>query len=525
MKPYQSSSDKENCSPISSNCVIWQGPNISCINLCKGDSVSDIVYKLAVELCDIQTNTVLTEPNGVSLLQLDCLLQLCGAKTVPADKVKTTAFVLQLIIDKICCTYDELNTAITELQIFTGYNVNGNTGGTGSTAGRPGGSSEPMLDLPPCLYYNDPFTGLQVTTLELTPYVVHLANSFCTLQATVEEHTSQITVLEGKVTVLETAPCCYTTPVIIPNCTYGSVYDGVSTQIDNVVNSLSTEYCALRNTLGTNTQLVTAQNSQCAFLSSSQALGQSGTMSSISGWNNTINTFAQSMQNLWLTVCDMRTAVNSIKQNITPDCSKFLLGFINVTNTERTTVTLIFNTYTFIPDGFDNCPTLSTVSITDGANTYTNTLDLVAYANDPDGITYTISGEGTVGLNPALPYTITVTGCLISNGTTCSKQISNTNSPTTTTTSTTTAAPCNLFQISISNVDIEASVDGIVYVVFEQCETFGPTVIAYTSDVSNNICVKPGYIPTLYYFAPPLVYTVCDGTNSSFISLNTSCGL
>ena len=37
--------------PISSNSVIWQGPNISCINLCKGDSVSDIVYKLAVELC------------------------------------------------------------------------------------------------------------------------------------------------------------------------------------------------------------------------------------------------------------------------------------------------------------------------------------------------------------------------------------------------------------------------------------------------------------------------------------------
>ena len=54
MKPYRSSLDKENCSPVSSNCVTWQGPNISCINLCKGDSVSDVVYKLATQICDFQ---------------------------------------------------------------------------------------------------------------------------------------------------------------------------------------------------------------------------------------------------------------------------------------------------------------------------------------------------------------------------------------------------------------------------------------------------------------------------------------
>ena len=127
MKPYQSSSDKENCSPISSNCVIWQGPSISCINLCKGDSVSDIVYKLAVELCDIQGNTDLTD------LQLDCLLQLCTNTTAPQ---LTTAAVLQLIINKICCTYDELNTAINNL-VASG----GTSSTSGNTAGRPGGSS------------------------------------------------------------------------------------------------------------------------------------------------------------------------------------------------------------------------------------------------------------------------------------------------------------------------------------------------------------------------------------------------
>ena len=44
---------KHGCDPISSNCVIWQGPDIECINLCKWDSVSDVVYKLAQELCTV----------------------------------------------------------------------------------------------------------------------------------------------------------------------------------------------------------------------------------------------------------------------------------------------------------------------------------------------------------------------------------------------------------------------------------------------------------------------------------------
>ena len=98
MKPYQSSSDKENCSPISSNCVIWQGPNISCINLCKGDSVSDIVYKLAVELCDIQ------ETSSLTTVQFDCLLTLCGSTTKPD---LTLAAVLQFIIHLFNCIFNK----------------------------------------------------------------------------------------------------------------------------------------------------------------------------------------------------------------------------------------------------------------------------------------------------------------------------------------------------------------------------------------------------------------------------------
>ncbi len=42
---------KKGCITTSSECVIWQGPNISCINLCTGDTISTVVATLAEELC------------------------------------------------------------------------------------------------------------------------------------------------------------------------------------------------------------------------------------------------------------------------------------------------------------------------------------------------------------------------------------------------------------------------------------------------------------------------------------------
>jgi hypothetical protein len=422
MKPYQSSSDKENCSPISSNCIIWQGPNISCINLCKGDSVSDIVYKLAIELCEIQETSSLTS------VQFDCLLTLCGSTTKPE---LTLAAVLQFIINKICCTYDELNTAINNLATSTGGSTT-----SGNTA-RQGGS-EPILDLPACLQYNDPFTGQLVTTLPLTPYVINIANAFCTLQATVEEHTTQISSLDGRVTVLEDATCCYTPPTVTPNCTYGNVTP-VPTAMEVVIAALDDEYCNLRNTLGTNTQLTSAAGSQCANLGALNALSQPGTMSSLSGWNNTINSFAQSMQNLWITVCDMRGVINDLKNCCgAANCSSFLLGFTVGSPINTDELILVFNALTVIPAGYIDCLAGSTVTVTDGNVTFTEQFLLVNDAMGSGGYTFTIT---SAGLNQYLPWTITVNGCIVNEAGTCNKIVSLVNPAITPTTTTTTIAP------------------------------------------------------------------------------------
>lgn len=86
MKPLNL--DKSTCNPISSNCVIWGGPDIECINLCKGDTITDVTYKLALELCKIM------ELLNITNYDLACLDLACA----PDDFNS----LLQAIINKLC---------------------------------------------------------------------------------------------------------------------------------------------------------------------------------------------------------------------------------------------------------------------------------------------------------------------------------------------------------------------------------------------------------------------------------------
>ena len=69
--------------------MIWQGPDIPCIKLCTGDSVSDTVAKLAEELCTI------TQQLNISLLDISCF----GALSPTPQDLQD---VIQLLIDKSC---------------------------------------------------------------------------------------------------------------------------------------------------------------------------------------------------------------------------------------------------------------------------------------------------------------------------------------------------------------------------------------------------------------------------------------
>ena len=389
MLPVNSNTAVQGCSPVSSNCVIWQGPNITCLSLCTGDSISSVVYKLAVEVCQLKTDAGLTD------LDLSALLQVCQATPEP---VRTLSAVLTLLIDKIVCLNDI---------------VEGLPSGGGSSY------TEPTLNLPLCLQYING-QGQTVTSLIHNQFTLTLATKLCAIDTLVNSHTGQITSIDNRVTVLESATGTVI-PTVIPNCL---LTPGTAVNINVLLDELEAQYCNLRTVLGSNNALSVAIAQQCSGLGSTQALSAAGTVSSLPGWNNTVSNVAQSFQNLWVVLCDMRQAIYDIKDCCgQTDCSQFLLGFTGATNNDRTAVTVFFSGgATVIPSGFTNCTAQgSKITISDlSGHSYVAYVDLLTAASDVDGITYTVSGSN---LNPAQNYTITVEGCITKNGNVCSKTV------------------------------------------------------------------------------------------------------
>ena len=484
MKPYSSSSEKENCSPLSSNCVEWQGPAISCINICKGDSVSDIVYKVSEKVCDLQDTALLTNVN------LTCLLESCS--TLQAPTTNALGPVLQTIVDGICCSVNKLSLSTSTLSARTSNLYN-----------------EPSLVLPTNLQYVDPSTGLPVAQLPLGRFAESIGSTTSQLKTTVDLHTTQISNQEQRLQTVESTPG-YTPPTVTPICSYASSPAGIPLEMNVLLSLLEFDYCNYKGGLGTPTDINYAINGQCAFLGSSAALGQSGNMSGLVGWNNTVSNLAQSMQNLWITVCDMRTAVNTIKQNIVPDCSQFILGYQVIRLSGGEQIKLVFNSDTTIPSGFTNCSGLSTVSITDGVYTVDHTLDLTAVvAAGATGITYTIVGTG---INMSLPITVTVVGCLIKDSVTCSKTVTNISYPVTTTT---TAAPSHTYAVIIAEADITAAtgnttppaIDNTVFLSYVDGITNLPHVETFTGVYTGTRCIKSGTLPMIYFYVSNVLTT------------------
>jgi hypothetical protein len=267
MKPLNL--DNRPCSPISSNCVIWQGPDIPCIKLCTGDTVSDIVYKLGTELC-----TIMDQLN-VSNYDLSCFdLAAC-----PPSDFKA---LIQLLIDRICSANGVTTTTSKAVQ---------------STC------PDCVVSVAPCFVQG---TNPPITTMQLVDYVQMIANRVCSIVSEIANINNQINVLDIRVTALEEAPVPVTpTPIIPITCTIGSLSPGsyaIDTILNQLINNAANGYCALINVLGTPAQIGTSLVPACLF----------GTdVTTNPNWTATPNTLAQSLTNAWIVLCDLYDLVTS----------------------------------------------------------------------------------------------------------------------------------------------------------------------------------------------------------------------
>jgi hypothetical protein len=107
------------CSPTSSNCVIWQGDDIPCLKICKGDTVSDVVFQIGCLLCNLKDEL---DPDTYNLTCLEI---------ATCDVPHTFKDFIQLIIDRICnieatcCTETENESSNTETIVVAACFTNG----------------------------------------------------------------------------------------------------------------------------------------------------------------------------------------------------------------------------------------------------------------------------------------------------------------------------------------------------------------------------------------------------------------
>ncbi len=367
----------EPCSHISSNCVIWQGPDISCINLCNGDTVSDVVAKLATELCNLVAASCTCDPTLT--IDINCI-------TGVADPTNLDQ-VIQGIIDYVC-------------QLT------------------PGGSTLPNITLCPNLQYQDSLGNL-VTTLPLDQYAQLLGTEICSIidqitliQNDIANIFSRLVILED--CVLPCAPNEAADFLITSSCLLNA-----EVRVSELVLAIETAFCELRTATGDRTAISNAINAQC-LSGVDDMLSGGGTYGNQSNWSMNVVNLAQSHANQWVAICDLYNAVQSIQENCC-DSGCDLTTFNFATSTVGTPVTTVeFNfTTSDIPAGFSDCG--STIKITDQAGAYVNqAFDILAFQS---------SGTVSVAvgaLDVTASLSVQVQFCVSDSANTCQETINRT---------------------------------------------------------------------------------------------------
>jgi PKD repeat protein len=392
MKPLNH--DDDSCDSISSNCVIWQGDDIECINLCKGDTVSDVVNKLAIELCDIMDTLDVTN------YDLSCFnLTTCSPENFQA--------LIQLLIERIC-----------KLEQCTGCvpDCNGNSIPPVTPSGGAG-CPDCIVPIASCFYFTNQF-GDQVTSMQLQDYVNAIGNRMCTIASQIATINLALTDLNNRVTVLENTPSpTFEIPRFIPT----GVLPPVSTDVLTITEALEEQFVSLRSATGTPDEIYQAIIKQCNALSTAAALGPiGGSMGSIPGWFNSPANMASSIVNMWLTICDLRAAVGNIKLNCCPDGCEGITIDLQLTFTGSTLKLFFTGT---IPAGFQHCAPAGTMfTITDTSGGLLNVfVDVITNMNNINGFAIDLT---STPLNLLNNLTVVGTPCFYNNVTNATCQSS-----------------------------------------------------------------------------------------------------
>lgn len=382
MIPTSSSSSTNGCDNISSNCVIWQGPDIACINLCNGDTITEVVAKLATELCTLITDGVTSNPS-LTGLDLTCL-------NIPGVTPTELVPVLQAMITQICANTNSGNVPQMTL---------------------------PMMVLPACLQYTDG-AGNPVTELRLDLFASLIANQVCTNLSSINILNSALTNITGRLVILEACVLPCSSPVaqvqVIPTCILPSVLTDVSV----LLLALEARFCALETAVGLPTAILGTIQQSFITSSTPQLTNPGSNYGSIGGWNTSPINLAQSVQNAWVVIDDMYTAISAIQLNSPSGCNAVIFDYttVNVLDTNGEIIGINFNFQgSSIPAAFNDCVGSSVITITDVNNVSVSSIvNVSSLQNNATGVTIsvpTLNTQQNLNVSVAFCTTNTIDTC------------------------------------------------------------------------------------------------------------------
>lgn len=394
MKPLNI--DKTGCSNMSSNCVVWQGPDIECINLCKGDSVTEVVYKLALELCNLM------ETFDLKNYDLKCFSSgVCQPQTFQDF--------INILINKVCALQacnpecgDSCNPCTTPPVTFATMQASG--------------GSDTYVPIAKEFQFTNNSTGDTVTTLKVSDYaqaigqkVSSLIISTRTIQNTLNDHTARLAALEN-------APA----PTFeMPTVTPVGVLPKVATSMQLVLAATEQQFVQLKNAIGDSNNVLSNLQKLDLSISDSKSFSRPGTnVSGLRGYNPQPATFADMFGNMLVILSDIRIGFNNLMTNYIPSvCEQISL---DLTATLNGGSLVLYVTGKAPASGFINTSGVGTVfTITDGTgNSLSYTIDIFSILNVPTGYTIDISGTRLnastnmiISANPSFIHTATNSTC------------------------------------------------------------------------------------------------------------------
>lgn len=337
---------------MSSECVIWQGPDLPCITLCTGDSISDAVYKVAHAICEVK--------QILDLSDLDITTLFVHSLSQP-DPEKTLIVVLDLLIQKTISLQESINL------------LSGNNAGeelnlvVQSCFGVTDADNQSVNTLPHSQYTKVIAAYVCAQKLRVDGVVGDLALTNIQIQSILD----RLNALESQEGNLIATACLSEEPVM---------------RVEDAVTQLATDYCELITTLGPTSDMTTSLTKECTSQDSEVVYKLANPTESL--WVGAQSaTLATSLSRIWLAICDLRAAVATIQSTCCGfTCEDVVIDFDVKVSDDRTELRLFFGEKTVLPTSYTEYDALGTkLTITDTTgHVYTTYVKIAEAMLDPD---------------------------------------------------------------------------------------------------------------------------------------------